>query len=338
MLALACRKDPPPLNLPTAGAPLTLFPTHTSPPPTPQPVTATLEPTLPPQLTPTSDPPPPPTSEPTVTPLPDPPPSPAPFVVRFAVIGDYGSGDQAAADVANLVVSWNPDFIITTGDNNYPDGDSNDIDENIGQYYHSFIYPYTGIYGEGADTNRFFPSLGNHDLYTRDGQPYFDYFTLPGNERYYDFIWGPVHLYAINNNDSEPDGIGASSVQAGWLRDSLAYSSSPWDLVYMHYPPYSSARHGSTDWAQWSYQEWGATAVIAAHDHTYERLLINGFPYFVNGLGGGARYGFETIVDGSMARYNADHGAMLIEASDQRIIFMFITHTGEIVDLYEIFR
>ena len=24
--------------------------------------------------------------------------------------------------------------------------------------------------------------------------PYLDYFTLPGNERYYDFTWGPVHF------------------------------------------------------------------------------------------------------------------------------------------------
>jgi len=34
--------------------------------------------------------------------------------VRFAVIGDYGLAGKEAADVANLVKSWNPDFIITT--------------------------------------------------------------------------------------------------------------------------------------------------------------------------------------------------------------------------------
>lgn len=42
--------------------------------------------------------------------------------VRFAVIGDYGTAGQNELDVSNLVKSWTPDFIITVGDNNYPDG------------------------------------------------------------------------------------------------------------------------------------------------------------------------------------------------------------------------
>ena len=54
------------------------------------------------------------------------------------------------------------------------------------------------------------------------GKPYFDYFTLPGNERYYDFTWGPVHLFALDDIESEPDGVGASSIQAQWLKAGLA--------------------------------------------------------------------------------------------------------------------
>ncbi len=83
--------------------------------------------------------------------------------VRFAVIGDFGQAGQPEQDVANLVKSWDPDLIITVGDNNYPVGAATTIDQNIGQYYHDFIYPYMGAYGAGATANRFFPSLGNHD-------------------------------------------------------------------------------------------------------------------------------------------------------------------------------
>src|SRR2546426_179663 len=72
--------------------------------------------------------------------------------VRFAVIGDYGYAGQAELDVANLVRSWNPNFIITTGDNNYESGSASTIDQNIGQYYHSFIFPYVGKYGAGSST------------------------------------------------------------------------------------------------------------------------------------------------------------------------------------------
>src|SRR6185503_8936631 len=100
--------------------------------------------------------------------------------VRFAIIGDYGWAGQPELDVSNLVHSWNPDFIITTGDNNYDLGAASTIDPNIGQYYHDFIYPYTGSYGPGAPYNKFFPSLGNHDWYTAGAAPYLSYFTLPG--------------------------------------------------------------------------------------------------------------------------------------------------------------
>src|SRR5689334_15914290 len=84
-------------------------------------------------------------------------------VLVFAVIGDYGSGEQPEADVANLVKSWNPDLIVTVGDNNYPNGDGKTIDKNIGQFYHEYIYQYNGQYGSGSQTRRFFPTLGNHD-------------------------------------------------------------------------------------------------------------------------------------------------------------------------------
>ena len=81
--------------------------------------------------------------------------------ITFAVIGDYGLDGPDELDVANLVKSWNPDFIITTGDNNYMDGSASIIDQNIGKYYHEFIGNYQGDYGEGSSINRFFPSLGN---------------------------------------------------------------------------------------------------------------------------------------------------------------------------------
>jgi len=258
--------------------------------------------------------------------------------VRFAVIGDYGGGGQAEADVASLVHSWEPEFIITTGDNNYPDGSSTTIDANIGQFYHPYIFPYLGSYGEGADQNRFFPTLGNHDWNTDSAQPYLEYFTLPGNERYYDFSWGPVHFFALDSDSREPDGVGHSSTQAIWLQNGLADSTATWKIVYMHHAPYSSGWHGSTTWAQWPYADWGASVVLAGHDHTYERLFIDGIPYFVNGLGGGAIYNFEIILEGSKVRYNQDYGAMLVEAREENLTFTFANRQGELVDSFTLMK
>ncbi|MBK9208621.1 MAG: metallophosphoesterase [Anaerolineales bacterium] len=114
--------------------------------------------------------------------------------IVFAVIGDYGLASQNEEDVANLVKSWNPNFIVTVGDNNYEKGLAETIDQNIGQYYHDYIFRYTGKYGNGSSTNRFFPALGNHDWGNNGIKPYLDYFTLPGNERYYDFVGGSIHF------------------------------------------------------------------------------------------------------------------------------------------------
>lgn len=274
-----------------------------------------------------------PQSDPTSTPTqPAPPPPP----VRFAVIGDFGSGDHNAGDVAALVKAWNPDFIVTVGDNNYPDGAAETIDENIGQFYHEYISSYQGEYGPGADIPRFFPTLGNHDWNTQKGQPYLDYFTLPGNERYYDFTWGPVHFFMLSSDSREPDGVGRSTTQAQWFQQGLAASQSPWKLAIMHHPAYSSGTHGSVDWMRWPFKEWGADAALAGHDHDYERLLIDGFPYFINGLGGGAIYGFGFTQDGSQVRYNADYGALFVTADEHNLVFEFFTRGGELIDRFEL--
>jgi tartrate-resistant acid phosphatase type 5 len=235
----------------------------------------------------------------TLTPAPTGTPTPLP-AIHFAVIGDYGGGGSPEADVARLVQSWQIDFIITVGDNNYPDGSAETIDDHIGQFYHAYISPYTGGYGAGAEQNLFFPTLGNHDWNTDEAQAYLDYFTLPGNERYYDFTWGAV--------------------------------------LYFHHAPYSSGTHGPTDWAQWPYKEWGADVVLSGHDHTYERLLVDDLVYFVNGLGGGAIYSFLLTQDGSQVRYNDDYGAMLVEASPDQMTFQFINRSGELIDTYTLGR
>ena len=158
--------------------------------------------------------------------------------------------------------------------------------------------------------------------------------VLPGNERYYDFSWGSMHFFAIDSDAREPDGITRNSVQATWLRARLSSSTATWKIVYMHHPPLSSGPHGSSTALQWPYRKWGATAVLAGHDHTYERILRHGLPYFVNGLGGKSRYYFLEPVAGSQVRYQDDYGAMLVEATCLDITFRFYTRSGTLVDVY----
>ncbi|MCX6059312.1 MAG: metallophosphoesterase [Chloroflexi bacterium] len=257
--------------------------------------------------------------------------------IVFAVIGDFGEAGQPEADVANLVKAWNPSFIITVGDNNYPNGAVSSIDENIGQYYHQYIFKYNGKYGDGSAVNQFFPALGNHDWDQNNGRQQELYFTLPGNERYYDFIQGSAHFFVLNSNVTEPEGADVNSKQAKWLKKALAASTSKFDIVILHHPPYSSGRHGSTTRMQWPYKSWGADAVLSGHDHLYERILVDGLPYFVNGIGGAeSLYRFENVIPESKFRYNLDYGAMRVEANNQTMKFQLFSRAGVLVDEYTI--
>lgn len=256
--------------------------------------------------------------------------------ISFAVIGDFGLAGQPLADVSNLIKGWNPDFIVTVGDNNYPDGAAATIDDNIGQYFHEYIYEYTGKYGAGSPTMRFYPSLGNHDWSANGTVPYLDFFGRRNVWNYYDFVKGPVHFFMLDSDRNEPDGISPDSQQGIWLRKGLAASTSIYNVVVLHHAPYSSGRHGSTEYMRWPFKEWGADVVLTGHDHVYERLLIDGLPYFVNGVGGGELYNFQNILPQSLVRFNKDFGAMRVEASSLYMRFRMFSRTGILVDEYVI--
>jgi hypothetical protein len=264
---------------------------------------------------------------------------------RFAVIGDFGDDlNEHEGKVAALVHSWNPEFIITTGDNRY--GTIN-YDSVVGRYYCEFLYETeTGSYCSGKDflSNAFFPSLGNHD-YTDSGglDEYLAYFKLPGSgldtsgtsgsERYYDFIKGPVHFFVI---DSQGALTSASdkAAQMTWLQAQLAASATPWQIVYFHHPPYASGGHGSYTEMQWPFALWGADAVMSGHDHIYERLSVDDITFFINGLGGSSIHDFNEPVSGSLVRYNDNYGAMLVDANEVSVTFQFFNVAGEVIDFY----
>jgi hypothetical protein len=257
---------------------------------------------------------------------------------RFVAIGDYGYAGPAEQAVADLVKAWRPEFIVTLGDNNYPVGAADSIDLNIGLFYHEYIAPYGGRFGCGATRNRFFPSLGNHDWMAEGARPYLDYFTLPGNERYYDVAWGDVHVFVLDSDPSEPDGITAESRQAAWLRERVAASRARWKIVTMHHAPYSSGPHGSTQVMRWPYKQWGVDLVLAGHDHDYERFDIDGLPFIVNGLGGAVFYPLRSTAPGSVTRFNENAGALFVEADAKTLRARFQTVDGRQIDALELPR
>lgn len=250
--------------------------------------------------------------------------------IKFAAFGDIGNSSNAAA-VAQMTRNRSAQFILMLGDLCYG---SVPIATQINANY--LVEKVAG---------KLWPVLGNHEFDDACGggnmaSGYRAYFSLPNNERYYDFKRGPVHFFALNS-DQDADGVIATSKQALWLKGKLAASTSPWQVVFFHHPPYSSgSEHGSTSYMQWPFEAWGADAVLAGHDHDYERIIrdVNGdgvkVPYFVSGLGGRSRRSFGTPVAGSMKRFNSAYGALFVTATSTSMKFEFRRTGGTLIDSY----
>ncbi len=267
----------------------------------------------------------------------------------FAVIGDYGDDDDDTREVADLIGAWNPNLVLTTGDNDYSDGAYRGTFEGlelaVGQYFHEFIGAYQGDYGPGATENRFFPTPGDHDWGDTCDDPtglddYLRYFTLPGessgNERYYDFRRGSVHFFSIHSLEGcEPDGVTPTSPQGRWVEATARASDAPFKIAYFHNPPFSSGdRHvGEGAHMRWPWTDWGFDLVLSGDDHIYERVERDGITYIVVGLGGVDRHGFVgDPVPGSRVRFADAHGALRVEVFEEQMRIAFLTVDGSIVD------
>lgn len=275
--------------------------------------------------------------------------------VTFAVIGDYGKNTPSEEQVSNMVHAWNPEFIITTGDNNYTFGAAGTIKQNIGNFYCDYIYnpdaPETQKCAGRATAekvNRFFPSPGNHDHYSAPAmQPYLDYFTLPGDERNYDFVWGPVHLFSINSGISGKVSC-CDSPEGKWFAQATAASHEPFKFAYFHHPPYSVSNHGHNTKMQWPFSTMGISAVLNGHDHVYERIndkTDTGMVYMVIGNSGTDNLYKCTSTPIDTARFDVvcrenEYGAMKVRANRTTCIFEYYTVADPVnpVDVYIIHK
>lgn len=285
--------------------------------------------------------------------------------VRFAVIGDFGKANQVEQNVADMIDGKNVDFVATVGDNVYAgqnDGSAWDaIDNKIGQYYHEYIYPYLGAYGAGSadQLNHFFPLLGNHDYghggdtdiplldcvadgglnaCSQDQGAWYDYFDLPGNERTYSVTQGAVEIFLFSDYYRDADWAynENNNVALQTVKNGLLNSTATWKVVLLHFPPYVSAsgvNFGAENNRRFDFEAWGADAVIAGHNHIYERLEVDGFPYFVNGTAGSDN-GWNNTLSPHSKKIVAGMGggAMIIDADTSQINFQYFTSDGVLHD------
>lgn len=197
--------------------------------------------------------------------------------IGILAFGDSGGGGSDQHALLEQMFQFPYELIIHTGDVAYDDGTIAQFEDNV-----------FGVYAELFRNLPFFPAAGNHDHNSASAAPFRSVFALPGDsvetETWYSFDWGRIHFAAL---DTEGD----YATQMAWLDADLAASTSPWKIVYLHRPPYSSGSHGSDTGLRNLLapiaERHGVQLVMAGHDHNYERMIPqSGVAYVVTGGGG----------------------------------------------------
>ena len=242
--------------------------------------------------------------------------------VRFAVIGDTGSGTDKQRDVGEMMVKYRAlfpfEFVLMMGDNLYGGEAPQDFEKKFSQPYKVLL----------DDKVKFYATLGNHDLPL---QVNYTNFNMNGKE-YYRFKKGNVAFYSLNSNYMDKK-------QVQWLEDELAKDTSEWKICFFHHPPYSSAKkHGSDDQLRQVVEpifiKYGVNAVLAGHDHVYERIKPQkGIYYFVSGAGGKLRSGDVQETSPLIEKgFDRDLHFMLFEVAGDQLYFQAISRIGETFD------
>jgi 3',5'-cyclic AMP phosphodiesterase CpdA len=244
-----------------------------------------------------------------------------PDSLKFAAIGDNGTGDRPQYELAQQMVKLRSafpfDLVIMLGDNMY--GSQQPAD-----FVRKFEQPYAPLLTAGV---KFQASLGNHD--TPEQVSYKPY-NMNG-QRYYTYVRNSVRFLALDSTLMDRK-------QVAWIEAALKDSREEWKICYFHHPLYSNAaRHGSSVdlriVLEPIFVKYGVNVVFSGHDHVYERLQPQrGIHYFVSGAAGQLRKGNMRSSSQTGASFDQDQSFMGVEISGTEMFFQVISRTGKTVD------
>jgi predicted MPP superfamily phosphohydrolase len=242
--------------------------------------------------------------------------------VRFAAIGDMGTGEAPQYEVAQRMISARQtfpfDFVITLGDNLYGGSTPKDFEK-------KFEVPYKPLLDTGV---KFYASLGNHD---NPNERLYKPFNMNG-ANYYAFKKGNVRFFVLDSNYMDPK-------QLTWLEKQLQDAGdSDWKICFFHHPLYSSGKtHGSSvelrTLIEPLFIKYGVNAVFSGHDHVYERVQPQkGIYYFTEGSSGQLRNGDLAKTGMTEKGFDSDRTFMLVEVAGDELYFQTLSRVGATID------
>jgi 3',5'-cyclic AMP phosphodiesterase CpdA len=241
--------------------------------------------------------------------------------LKFAVIGDNGTGEKPEYDVGQQMAAARAtfpfDMVLMLGDNMYGRQDPQD-------FVTKFERPYSALLQAGV---LFYATLGNHD---NQNNRFYKAFNM-GGERYFTFVKKNVRFFVLDTNQLDPK-------QRAWFDEVLQRSDDLWRICFFHHPIYSDGgRHGSDVSLRVVLEpllvKYDVDVVFSGHDHVYERLKPQkGITYFVSGSGGELRRGDVHPSGLTAAYYDQDQSFMLVEVAGDDLYFEAVARSGVTVD------
>ena len=246
---------------------------------------------------------------------------------QFVVFGDTRTRHDLHRRVIGAVEKANPDFVLHTGDL-VQDGREAPL-------WTTFF----DIEGCLLKKTVFFPALGNHE---RNSAHFREFFSI--GKPYYSFDWGSAHFSVINSDVANAAEL-AEERQAFWLEqrewleaDLKASQKADFRFVVMHHPPITvnSDRGGhvskETPLLMPMFEQYKVTAVLAGHDHNYQRHVKNGIQYIITGGGGAPLADTGISIPETTVKVESTEHYVAVKVAGNRAHAQAIALDGHLID------
>jgi Calcineurin-like phosphoesterase len=234
--------------------------------------------------------------------------------IRFAVLADYGSGNDNEWAVGRILAAQRPEFVVTAGDNSYLVAAEVLLDRNIFEPL-----------GDLIANAPMYVCLGDHDTFFPGPGAISSAFDLPDGGGRHTVRWGPVQVVVLGDKPNDPAAI-------EFARTALAEPGPEIRFVACHRPLQSG------DALLPVVKGAGVKAIFSGHLHRYERRTVDGQQTFTVGTGGQGPGSLDHTVASPGADVSLlDIGALAVEVRpDRTIAYTYVDERGVVLDHVEL--